>query len=332
MENQYFIACLPTELDGNQYSFSKGILCSPPTLLNYRINCVHKRNSKEPSIPLPAEKCPTTNRQLTQHELILLQARKNNLIDECAQLEKQIQEKRESLGELKTLLSSSTIEFQSSAASKLAAGLAHEIRNPLTTVKGFIQLLKPDLQAIGKEEFTDVVLEEINRANDLLSEFLTLLKPAPTGKRKVSVNNVINSMEKLFTSEAILQNIQFSANVPVSEFYVFGNEKQLKQVFMNLLKNAFEAVEGNDRKKNGVISISLHSINSHAEISIQDNGSGIEEHEMKKMFTPFYTTKERGTGIGLVICKQIIEDHDGSLSVKSTPTGGTVFKVILPLS
>ncbi|HAQ07978.1 MAG TPA: two-component sensor histidine kinase, partial [Bacillus bacterium] len=235
------------------------------------------------------------------------------------------------LCELNLLLSPATLNCTSSSASKLAAGLAHEIRNPLTTIKGFIQLLKPELQAIGKEEFTEVVLEEITRANDLLSEFLTVFKPAPPLKRNVSVNNLIHSMKKLFSSEATLKQIEFSSDVPVAEVNVFGVEKQLKQVLINLLKNAFEAVEENDRKKNRAVSLTLKSTNKDAEISINDNGCGIKEQVMNKMFTPFNTTKQKGTGIGLVICKQIIEEHGGSITVKSSPIGGTVFIIKLPL-
>lgn len=325
MENPNFTAKLEVE----HFCVSKGIKYRPRTLINLCINSENKRNSTAPSIM--EEKNPATNLQLSETQLMILQARKNNLFNECAQLEKDIQEKRKSLSELKHLLSSTSNDCTSSSASKLAAGLAHEIRNPLTTIKGFIQLLKPELNAIGKEEFTEVVLEEINRANDLLSEFLTVFKPSTTVKRKVSVNNVINSMGKLFSSEATLKQIEFTSDVTGAEVNAFGDEKQLKQVLINLLKNAFEAVEDNGSEKGRVVSLTLRSFNESSEITVSDNGCGIEEQAMNKMFTPFYTTKQKGTGIGLVICKQIIEEHGGSLSVNSTPIGGTIFQIKLPL-
>lgn len=252
----------------------------------------------------------------TQVHLSELSERKASLEDECARLDIEILSKQQMLQQLQGPFEAAINDYQASSASKIAAGLAHEIRNPLTTIKGFIQLLKPDLEAIGKEEFADVVLEEINRVNSLLSEFLSIFKPSSSGKSKLSLNTLSRTLGNLFASEAILKEVQLKIEVPDDEVFVWADEKQLKQVALNLLKNAFEAIEESDAIQ-GEITIVVNKIGHDAKFSIIDNGTGLNETDAAKIFTPFYTTKEKGTGIGLVICKQIIEEHGGKLKVES---------------
>lgn len=271
----------------------------------------------------------STQIQQGNNELAMLNAKKRELEKECARINQEILQKEQSLKQLQNLIDSAAGNYQASSASQLAAGLAHEIRNPLTTIKGFIQLLQPDLQSTGKQELADVALDEINRANGLLSEFLSVLKPGFSGKRKLPFNSLVKSMLKLISSEALLKDIELKLAVPEKVLFVMAEENQIKQVLLNLMKNALEAVEGNVEKK-GVITVAVQEHSGYAEISVTDNGVGIDEFSMKKMFTPFYTTKETGTGIGLVICKQIIEDHGGSISV-DTESGSTRFSFTLPV-
>jgi signal transduction histidine kinase len=267
--------------------------------------------------------------QQGNNELALLNAKKSELEKECDRLNQEILNKEETLNQLQKLIDSAAGNYQASSASQLAAGLAHEIRNPLTTIKGFIQLLQPDLQSTGKQELADVALDEINRANGLLSEFLSVLKPGFSGKRKLPFNSLVKSMLKLISSQALLKDIELRLSVPEKVLFVLAEENQIKQVLINLMKNALEAVEGNVKKR-GVITVAVQEQSGYTEISVTDNGVGIDEFSMKKMFTPFYTTKETGTGIGLVICKQIIEDHGGSISVDSE-CGTTRFFFTLPV-
>ncbi|MDZ5472735.1 ATP-binding protein [Bacillus sp. 31A1R] len=214
-----------------------------------------------------------------------------------------------------------TIDF-----SKQAAGIVHEIRNPLTAVKGFLQLLIPDLTDINKKQYATIALEELDRANDLIQQFLLESRPSTCMKKSVSVNQLVKQMELMYTSEAILQNISLEVALSTEEPLVYVDENQLKQVITNLLKNAFEAVGSK-----GMVCISTNVVGNVAFISISDNGSGIDNPTLESLFTPFYTTKPSGTGLGLSISKKIIEDHNGKMTVCSTLGKETTFQLELPL-
>ncbi|MBS8264160.1 sensor histidine kinase [Mesobacillus boroniphilus] len=281
---------------------------------------------------LPLEKSfPNHNLAMTKDELTMvdLYLKKEDLESKSLKLEQEIAEKQQTLKRLQQAIESATGDIQAASASHLAAGLAHEIRNPLTTIKGFIQLLKPELQAAGRQEFADVALDEISRANSLLTEFLSVLKPASSEKKKkLSINPLAMSMIKLFLSESIMKDIEISDDLPKVEIYVFADENAIKQVLVNLFKNAIEAVEGNHRKK-GSIKLVVNKDGGFVCVSVIDNGGGIDEYSLKKIFTPFYTTKANGTGMGLAISKQIIENHGGEMSVTTQPYE-TTFKFSLP--
>jgi signal transduction histidine kinase len=267
---------------------------------------------------------------ISKDELIMidLDRKKADLQCKSLKLEQEIVEKEQTLMNLQKAIQTATSDFQAVSASHLAAGLAHEIRNPLTTLKGFIQLLKPELQAVGKQEFADVALDEINRANSLLTDFLSVLKPGSSEKKKLSINELAASMIKLFSSDAILKDIELSGDFPSQELYVQADKNAIKQVLVNLLKNAIEAVEGNDHTK-GSVKLVVSKNRDLVAVSVIDNGSGIDEYSLKKIFSPFYTTKTGGTGMGLAISKQIIENHGGKLSVTTQPFQ-TIFKLSLP--
>ncbi|QED47719.1 ATP-binding protein [Cytobacillus dafuensis] len=215
--------------------------------------------------------------------------------------------------------------------SKLAAGIAHEIRNPLTTVKGFIQLLKPYLIEIGKEQYAEIALEEINRANDLIFEFLNSTKPQENKKSEISLNKIVKDIAILYESEGLLKNIQINVKLSDQSPIVLANGKQLKQVLVNIIKNAIEAISIKRNNEYGLIQLSVEVNDASVYIIIEDNGCGMTEETMKHLFIPFYSTKETGTGIGLPICKKILEDHDGNMYITSTQGKGTIFKLELPL-
>jgi signal transduction histidine kinase len=298
----------------------------------YTSDCTTARLSKEyPGLFRNFKKTsPNHNLAITKDGLTLddLYREKTVLENKKLKLEQDIAESQHTLKVLQQAIQTATRDFQAVSVSHLAAGLAHEIRNPLTTIKGFIQLLKPELQAAGQQEFAGVALDEINRANSLLTEFLSVLKPAPSEKKKLSINKLASSMFKLISSESILKDIEITSELPDDEFYVLANEYAIKQVLLNLLKNAIEAVEGN-RSNKGIINLVVSGDGGFVHVSVIDNGSGIDEYSMKKIFTPFYSTKAEGTGMGLAISKQIIEDHGGEMSVTSQPCR-TIFKFSLP--
>ncbi|MEH7885251.1 ATP-binding protein [Bacillus sp. JJ1609] len=326
MQNSYRSLWLAENDKHEIKSTKQEMLIHPPASITNKPAPKKSVSSSKPSKPFTYP--GFLHFQQTHLVLSDLKERKSSLEQECDRLDKEILSKQHMLQQLNGKFEAVINDYQAASASKLAAGLAHEIRNPLTTIKGFIQLLKPEFQNIGKSEFADVALEEIDRANGLLSEFLSIFKPGSSGRNKISLNSLSKTIGNLFASEALLKEIELTVKVPEEDVFVWADEKQLKQVALNLLKNAFEAIEESDVIQ-GEITITIHMVDGYAKFSIIDNGAGITETEAAKIFTPFYTTKENGTGIGLVICKQIIEEHGGRLKVRSE-FGRTRFSFEIP--
>jgi signal transduction histidine kinase len=220
---------------------------------------------------------------------------------------------------------------QLAKAEQLAAEMAHEIRNPLTTIKGFLQLIKPNLREIGKEEYADIVLEEIERVNEIIFEYLNLVKPLDNKKNLVSLNELVLHLVKLYESESIIKNIKLTTHLTEENLQVYIQEKEIKQVLINLIKNAFEAIEECDSQGRS-IDIRTEVINKHAYIHIVDTGNGMSRETMNQLFTPFYTTKTRGTGVGLLISKEIVDKHKGNIYMTTAENKGSKFTIELPMS
>ncbi|RSD26045.1 ATP-binding protein [Mesobacillus subterraneus] len=270
----------------------------------------------------------TAFRKQTWIDFTALVKKKAELEREASLLDQEIIRKQEILVQMQNMLQTAGRELHGQSAVQLAAGLAHEIRNPLTTIKGFIQLLQPELESSVNQEFAAVALDEINRANNLLTEFISVLKPRYSEKTKLCFNQLVSNMVKLFLSEALLKNIEIKLQNNAKDLYVFGDEDALKQVIINLLKNAIEAVEVSPAGK-GMVAVEVREEQGYVGACIVDNGTGIDEFSLVKIFTPFYTTKVNGTGIGLTISKQIIEEHGGEMEIHTEP-GKTSFKFNLP--
>lgn len=214
--------------------------------------------------------------------------------------------------------------------SQLSAGIAHEIRNPLTTIKGFIQLLAPHLTEIGKDEYANIALSEINRVNEMIFQFLNATKPKPTQISYIELNKLIKEVEILYESEAQLRNITIRTDLDPTNPIIYMDDHQLKQVIVNIIKNSIEAMEEPSRL-GGHIDIRTEVNEDRVEISIHDNGCGMPSESIEKVFLPYYTTKTNGTGLGLSICKKIIEENSGHIQIHSTPHEGTDFRIDLPL-
>lgn len=211
----------------------------------------------------------------------------------------------------------------------LAAEIAHEIRNPLTTIKGFLQLIKPYLKESGKDHYADAALDEINRANNIIYDYLSLAKSNLSQPNKTSLTQMIKDIAFLFEGEAALRNIQIVTLLPSKDVSLHIPSNLLKQVMMNLIKNACESYDEQHTSGRTII-ISIHNHSESLSIEIDDNGCGMTDETIEKLFNQFYSTKEDGTGIGLSICRKIIKAHGGSLSVNSTYGKGSKFSISFP--
>jgi PAS domain S-box-containing protein len=212
-----------------------------------------------------------------------------------------------------------------SIVGELAAGVAHEIRNPLTTIKGFVQLYKWEN---GEDEINELLLSELARIETITSEMLTLGKPQAIQLHRINLREIVENTIELLSPQAHLENIQFKLCVEESSFYIIGEKNQLKQVFLNVFKNAIEAMP-----KGGTISIHLHKgEEGECILSIQDEGCGIPEEILPRLGEPFYTLKEKGTGLGLMICNKIIKQHNGSITYQSKAQQGTLVEIKLPFA
>lgn len=202
-------------------------------------------------------------------------------------------------------------------AGEIAAGVAHEIRNPMTVISSFVQMMQADEQSPYKE-YISIVQDEIERIDLIISEFLVLSKPHYKEKDWVNLVQIIEEIAKLFSPQFDNKNIEFSFETDVEEANIYGNKNQLKQVFINLLKNSMEAIQ-----TNGSIQISLSKKDDHYAIIIKDDGCGMDEEVVTHIFEPFFTTKSKGTGLGMMIISKIIQEHYGQIKVFSKENAGT---------
>ncbi|WP_043932116.1 ATP-binding protein [Bacillus sp. EB01] len=206
---------------------------------------------------------------------------------------------------------------------QMAAGIAHEIRNPLTSIKGFVQLFKADND---KKEYYDIVLSELERINTIVSEFLVLAKPSAVVFKEKEITGVLNDVVTLINTQSILNNVEIVTDFEPKMPTIICEENQLKQVFINLLKNSIEAMPDG-----GKIHISSRNVkDGEIMVKITDEGVGIPEERMETLGEPFYTTKEKGTGLGLMTCFKIIEGHNGKLIISSHVGEGTSIVILLP--
>ncbi|WP_409302598.1 ATP-binding protein [Peribacillus sp. SCS-155] len=212
-----------------------------------------------------------------------------------------------------------------SLVGELAAGIAHEIRNPLTTIKGFVQLLSKSLPE-KDQPFSETILSEIDRINFIVSEFMVFAKPHAVYFSKCDVSEILMSVIHLVSAEALLKNVTIMPEMKSTPpMFIYGEMHQLKQVFLNMIKNGIEAMP-----YGGSISISITEVDGNIQISFVDNGVGMTPEQMERLGEPFYTTKDSGNGLGLMVSYKIIQNHRGQINVKSNACGGTTFEIVFP--
>lgn len=213
------------------------------------------------------------------------------------------------------------------AVGTLAAGMAHEIRNPLAGISGSIQLLSQDTTDETQRKLMNIVLKEIDRLNALITEFLDYAKPEKTPDSPVNLKQLIEEVAFQTQRHPDLP-ADFNWNIKVEEARILGFGEKLKQAFLNIVINSIQALKG---KPSPAIEISLQQEQAQAVLRIKDNGSGMSSETRQKMFEPFHTTKSKGTGLGLAITHKILEMHKAQIEVLSEPGVGTEFIIKFPL-
>jgi two-component system, sporulation sensor kinase E len=207
----------------------------------------------------------------------------------------------------------------------MAAGLGHEIRNPLTTVRGFLQLLGEAERFADVRDRFDLMISELDQANSIITEFLSLAKTKATDVEQHNLNEIIKRLQHLFSTNAICKDK--TVILELSEIpNLMVNEKEIRQLVLNLVSNGLEAMPDS-----GVLTVRTCLENDKVILSVQDQGQGIPTENMQKLGTPFWTTKDYGTGLGLAVCYGIAERHSAIIDV-DTSSEGTTFYVRFQIS
>ena len=212
---------------------------------------------------------------------------------------------------------------------EMAAGMAHEIRNPLMAIRGFAQLQGEESTSQEQKEYNDIIVREVDRMNQLIEQLLYFSRPTLAQLADVSVNDVLKNTLILVDMRAKSSRVLFATELEAELPLVRANEEQLEQVFLNLLINAIQAIP-----KEGLIRIvsRFDPGQGRVLVTVADSGSGIAPENLDKLFDPFFTTKETGTGLGLSVAHHIMEIWGGTIEVKSVLGKGSTFTLIFPMA
>ncbi|MEK7356580.1 MAG: ATP-binding protein, partial [Bdellovibrionota bacterium] len=212
---------------------------------------------------------------------------------------------------------------------QLAAGIAHEIRNPLASISGSIQLLGGSFTARQEEEqqLMRIVLREIDRLNNLITEFLDFVRPPTLKDDPVDLNQLIRDvLEMMKFNKTLRPEVKQVVKLEATSV-IAGSRDQLKQAFLNIIINGYQAMNDSAQPE---LTISTSESGGKVIVKIRDSGCGIDEKGLRKIFEPFHTTKPKGTGLGLAVTHKIIESHEGRIFVESTKGVGTEFTLEFP--
>ncbi|MFG0214990.1 PAS domain S-box protein [Brevibacillus porteri] len=210
-----------------------------------------------------------------------------------------------------------------SVLGELAAGIAHEIRNPLTALKGFIQLMEGD--EFANQQYLQIMRSEIDRITSITSELLIMAKPQALRFAPHGLLPLLSSVIKLLEPQALLKNVSILTDFPQVTSLILCEEYQIKQVFINIIKNGMEAMP-----LGGNLTIKVVERSSDVVIRISDQGQGIPAELLPRLGELFYSTKEAGTGLGLMVSSKIIRDHGGTINIASDVGKGTTVSIFIP--
>ncbi|MBI5327241.1 MAG: PAS domain-containing protein [Deltaproteobacteria bacterium] len=220
-----------------------------------------------------------------------------------------------------------------------AAGVAHEVKNPLGGIRGAAQLLSRKVKEKGLSEYTDIIIREVDRLNKILEEILDFANPRRLNTQPINIHEALDTVILLGNRMAEEKTVNIIKGYDPSLPLVLGDKEHLVQVFLNLIKNSVEAIT-----KNGEIIVNTRILTDFhlveegykggkmVSVEVKDNGSGISNHDMEKLFTPFFTTKAKGSGLGLALSFRIIKEHGGFFKIDSDKGKGTTVSVFLPIA
>ena len=232
------------------------------------------------------------------------------------------------LREIKALQERVTTSERLAAIGSLAAGVAHEIRNPLSSIKGFAQFfLKKNPPESTDHQYSEVMIQEVERLDRVITNLLDYANPKEPAQEQTSLTDIIHRSIALITDDAKAKKIDVTVEIEENIPPVKVDRDQITQVLLNIALNGLDAI-----KKGGKLTVRcfMDDEKKLVIVEIKDTGHGIPEEELSRIFDPFYTTKKTGTGLGLAIAHRIMENHGGTLSVKSTGTSGTTFRITVP--
>ena len=208
--------------------------------------------------------------------------------------------------------------------SELAASVAHEVRNPLTVVRGFIQLLE-STEDVKNKDYMRLVLAELDRAEQIISDYLNLARPQIEKKEHICLSAQLIEMTTLMSSFAAMQGVYLQVEISES-LYTIGDKTKLKQAIMNVVKNGIEAIQGTK----GYLKVPPMQKDETIVIRVKDSGVGMTKEQLARLGQPYYSLKEKGTGLGLMVTFSILQAHNGTLEYKSESGKGTEAIIILP--
>ena len=239
----------------------------------------------------------------------------------------------EAIGEMDNIIAKTKIQKELQRAEKmnaigqLAASVAHEIRNPMTVVRGFLQIFRAK-DHFSPEElmYVQLMIEELNRAELIINDYLSLAKPDLEKIEKVDAGELAQNVMDLMNTFALMkQNITLLSDTD-SDIVLKGNINELKQVLINIVKNGIESM-----RSGGVLNLKIYKQEEYGVFEVTDTGIGMSPDELERLGTAFYSLKEKGTGMGLMVCYQIVESMKGQIDVISEKGIGTTFRVFIPL-